>query len=198
VELEGLLDEAVRRAAEIVAANDDAKPGGPELSTQQRQHVAQVIGHAAIKYADLSQNRTSDYVFGYDKMVGMQGNTATYMQYSYARIQNIFAKGGVDIDVLRESDAAIRLTGPSERALSVQLLRFPEALEDMMADYRPNQLTSYLYELARRFAEFYEACPVLKAESAEVRHSRLLLCDTVGRTLRLGLSLLGINVVEKM
>ena len=101
VGLEGLLDEAVRRAGEIVAANDDAKPDGPELSAEQRRQVAETVGIAALKYADLSQNRTSDYVFSYDKMLAMNGNTATYMQYAYARVRSIFAKGGVDVEALR-------------------------------------------------------------------------------------------------
>ena len=102
VGLEGLLDEAVRRALEIVAANDDAKPDGPELSAQQRQQIAETVGIAALKYADLSQNRTSDYVFSYDKMLAMNGNTATYMQYAYARVRSIFAKGNVDVEALRQ------------------------------------------------------------------------------------------------
>ena len=105
VGLEGLLDEAVRRALDIVAANDDAKPDGPELSAEQRRQIAEGVGIAALKYADLSQNRTSDYVFSYDKMLAMTGNTATYMQYAYARVRSIFAKGNVDVDALRASSA---------------------------------------------------------------------------------------------
>jgi arginyl-tRNA synthetase len=198
VSLEGLLDEAVRRAYVVVSENDDAKRDGPELSPVQREHVAQVIGHAAIKYADLSQNRTSDYVFSYDKMVAMQGNTATYLQYSFARIQNIFAKGGVDPAALREGPPRLELTEDRERALALQILQLDESLADVVVDYRPNLLTNYLYQLAKRFAEFYEVCPVLKAESASTRESRLVLCDLTARTLQLGLSLLGIQVVEKM
>ncbi len=198
VGLEELLDEAVRRAHKVVSENDDTKPRGPELSAAQRQHIADVIGHAAIKYADLAQNRTSDYVFSFDKMVAMQGNTATYMQYSYARIQAIFAKGNVDVEKLRDSTSAITLSDPRERGLAIQLLQFEESLEEMLADYRPNLLTNYLYQLAKKFAEFYEACPVLKADATEIRESRLLLCDLVARTLRQGLSLLGIRVVDKM
>ena len=119
VSLEGLLDQAVAQARQVVSANDDAKRNGPELTEQQRDHIANVIGHAAIKYADLSQNRTSDYVFSYDKMVAMQGNTATYMQYSYARIQNIFAKGGVDRQVLRTGPAVLAISEVKERNLAV-------------------------------------------------------------------------------
>ena len=113
VGLEGLLDEAVAKAYGVVCANDDGKPGGPELSEADRRHIAHVVGHAAIKYADLSQNRTSDYVFSFDKMVALEGNTATYMQYSYARTQSIFAKGKVDLDTLRTSPEpfAVRTSG---------------------------------------------------------------------------------------
>ena len=198
VGLEGLLDEAVRRAAEIVNANDDAKPGGAELSAEERNRVAETVGIAALKYADLSQNRTSDYVFSYDKMLAMNGNTATYMQYAYARVRSIFAKGSVDIDALRTSGAKIRLDTPAERALGLELLRFGEALDLAVADYRPNQLTAYLFELANRYSTFFEHCPVLRADSDELRQSRFLLCDLTARTIRQGLDLLGINVVDRM
>jgi arginyl-tRNA synthetase len=198
VGLEGLLDEAVRRAGEIVAANDDAKPGGPELSAPQRQRIAEIVGIGALKYADLAQNRTSDYVFSYDKMLAMNGNTATYMQYAYARVRSIFAKGGVDVDALRTSGAAIRLDSPAERALGLKLLQLGEALDLAVVDYRPSQLTGYLFELAECYSTFYEACPVLKAEGPAVRDSRLLLCDLTARTIAKGLELLGIEVVEQM
>ena len=198
VGLEGLLDEAVRRAAEIVAANDDAKKDGPELSPDERARVAEIVGIGAIFYADLSHNRTSDYVFSYDKMLAMTGNTGTYMQYAYARVSSIFAKGGVDVEALRASGSPILLDTPAERALGLELLRFAEALDLMVADYRPNQLTSYLFELSNRYSTFYEACPVLKADSAPLRASRLLLCDLTARTIRKGLELLGIKVVDRM
>ena len=198
VGLEGLLDEAVRRARQIVDANDDAKPDGPELSAEQRARVAETVGIGALKYADLSQNRTSDYVFSYDKMLAMNGNTATYMQYAYARVRSIFAKGGVDVEALRASGAPILLGTPAERALGLELLRFGEALDLVVADYRPNQLTSYLFELANCYSTFFENCPVLRAETAELRQSRLVLCDLTARTIRQGLELLGIDVVEKM
>lgn len=198
VGLEGLLDEAVARAAAIVAANDESKPGGQELTTQQREQIAETVGIAALKYADLSQNRSSDYVFSYDKMLAMNGNTATYMQYAYARVRSIFAKGTVDIDALRAAGAPICLGTPAERALGLELLRFAEALELVVADYRPNQLTAYLFELANRYSTFFEQCPVLRAESEALRQSRLLLCDLTARTVQEGLELLGIEVVEKM
>ncbi len=198
VGLEGLLDEAVRRAAAIVAENDDAKPDGPELSAEDRRNVAETVGIAAIKYADLSQNRTSDYKFSYDKMVATTGNTATYMQYAYARVRSIFRKGNEDPEAVRNSGARITLDSPAERALALELLRFGEALNMTVADYRPNQLTGYLFDLANRYSTFFEQCPVLKAETPELRQSRLLLCDLTARTIAKGLELLGIRVVEQM
>lgn len=198
VGLEGLLDEAVAKAYAVVCANDDQKPGGPELSEEERRRVAAVVGHGAIKYSDLSHNRTSDYIFSYDKMLSLEGNTATYMQYSYARVQSIFARGNVDVAALRSAHAALTLTHPAERAIAVQILQFEEALEQAVLDFRPNQLTDYLFELARRFSTFFEKCPVLKADSEPLRISRLLLCDLTGRVIRQGLALLGIDVVDRM
>ena len=189
--LEMLLDEAVAQAARIVAEN-------PEVPPERQAAVAEAVGIAAIKYADLSQNRTSDYVFSFEKMLAMNGNTATYMQYAYARVRSIFAKGGVDVAALRTSGTPILLTTPAERALAVELTRFAEALELTVADYRPNQLTGYLFELANRYSTFFEKCPVLKAESPELKQSRLLLCDLTARAIQKGLELLGIKVVEKM
>jgi len=120
------------------------------------------------------------------------------MQYAYARVRSIFAKGSVDVDALRASGAKIRLDTPAERALGLELLRFGEAMDLAVVDYRPNQLTAYLFELANRYSTFFENCPVLRAESDEVRRSRLLLCDLTARTIRQGLDLLGINVVDRM
>jgi arginyl-tRNA synthetase len=148
VGLEGLLDEAIERALKIVSENDDAKPSGPELSAEERQRVAEAVGIGAVKYADLSQNRTSDYTFSYDKMLAMQGNTATYMQYAHARIRSIFARGEQQLGgelLSGVSAGAVRLDHPAERALAIELLRFAEALEMVLADYRPNQLTNYLF-----------------------------------------------------
>jgi arginyl-tRNA synthetase len=188
----------VQRAHQVVSENDDAKPGGAELSAEQRRHVAEVVGHAAIKYADLSQNRASDYVYSEEKMVALKGNTATYLQYSYARVVNIFARGQVDAEALRRDPAPVRIEHEQERQLALALLRLPEAVDEVIVDYRPNHLTGYLFDLATRFSEFYEACPVLRADNDEQRVSRLQLCDLVARTLKLGLSLLGIQVVDKM
>ena len=158
--------------------------------------IDHVVGHAAIKYADLSQNRASDYVFSEEKMVALKGNTATYLQYSYARAINILSKGGVDQEQL--DVRPITLEHAKERKLALTLLRFPEACDEVVIDFRPNLLTSYLYDVASTFAEFYEACPVLKADTEEDRNNRLRLCYLVARVLRQGLALLGIQVVDKM
>jgi len=198
VGLEGLLDEAVRRALAIVSSTDDAKPEGPEMPDARRREVAEAVGIGALKYADLSQNRTSDYVFSYDKMLAMNGNTATYMQYAYARVLSIFAKGQIDVAALRAKAPALHLAHPAERALGLAILRCSEALELAAADYRPNHLTAYLYELANRYSTFFEQCPVLRAEGDATRESRLALCDLTARVLKLGLSLLNIQVVDKM
>jgi arginyl-tRNA synthetase len=198
VGLEGLLDEAVRRARAIVDSNDDGKPGGAELSDEQRQVTAERIGIAALKYADLSQNRTSDYEFSYDKMLAMNGNTATYMQYAYARVRSIFSRGQIDIGALRSSGGSIQFSSPAERSLGLAILRFSEALDMVVLDYRPNQLTSYLFDLAGAYSTFFEQCPVLKAENESLKQSRLLLCDLTSRVIHKGLELLGIEVVEKM
>ncbi len=199
VGLGNVLDEAVAHALKVVSQNDDAKPTGAELSPAQRENISEVVGIGAIKYADLSHNRTSDYVFSYEKMMATTGNTATYMQYSYARVQSIFRRGKVDIAALRQRGAAIEISDPHERALAVELIRLPEALADVVADYRPNQLTNYLFDqLGKRFSDFFEHCPVLKADTNASRDSRLLLCDLTARTLKQGLDLLGIDVVEQM
>jgi arginyl-tRNA synthetase len=198
VGLESLLDEAVQRALTVVSESDDAKPNGPELSDEERNQIADAVGHGAIKYADLSHNRTSDYVFSYDKMLALTGNTATYLQYSYARVNGIFSKGSIDIEELRQSDASIQIVEPAERALALELLRFGDALADVVEDYRPNQLTNYLFQLTKVFFSFYEQCPVLKAKEESTRNSRLLLCDLTARTIRQGLDLLGIHVVQRM
>ncbi|HBT76114.1 MAG TPA: arginine--tRNA ligase [Planctomycetaceae bacterium] len=203
VGLESLLDEAQERALAVVQANlspenEGNDPSEKERSEQEHRETARRIGIGALIYADLSQNRESDYVFSYDKMLAMNGNTATYMQYAYARVRGIFLKGGVDIDALRKSGIAIRIREPQERALALELLRFDEALDWALRDYRPNILTAYLFELANRYSNFFEHCPVLKAADEETKISRLLLCDLTARTIRKGLELLGIETVERM
>ena len=194
VGLEALLDEGVERAAAVVGSGEEGRAG---MSAEDRRHVAETVGIGAIKYADLSQNRTTDYVFSFDKMLQLTGNTAAYMQYAVARVEGIFTKGGIDRGQLRRACHGVLLSDPKERALALELLRFGEALEDVEADSRPNVLTAWLYDLAGCYSTFYDSLSVLKAEGAE-RDSRLALCDLTGRVLRRGLDLLGIGTVEKM
>jgi arginyl-tRNA synthetase len=202
IELTVLLDEAAKLGLEKYEANTaERRAHGhkvPELSDDEKRVIAETVGVGAVKYADLSQNRTSDYVFDYDKMLATVGNTATYMQYAYARCRSIFREGGVDDARFRTSPPAVLITHPAERALALQLLRFPEAVEAAAADYLPHLITAYLWDLAKSFSGFFEACPVLKAETPELRDSRLLLVDLVGRVIRQALDLLGIRTVERM
>ncbi|WP_337176748.1 arginine--tRNA ligase [Paludisphaera sp.] len=192
VGLESLLDEAVAEARKVVDANS------PDIDPEDRARVAEIVGLGAVKYADLSQNRISDYVFDWSKMMAMNGNTATYLQYAYARIQNIFRKGEITPEAIRDRAPAILLSHPAERALAVRVPRLPEVLEQAAAELKPNVLTDYLFDLANAYSTFYVECPVLKAESDERRDSRLALCDLTARTLKFGLDLLGIDVVDRM
>ena len=195
VGLEALLDEGVARAFSVVTTADaDRGSGMPEA---ERRRIADAVGIGAIKYADLAQNRTTDYTFSFDKMLELKGNTAAYMQYAVARVEGIFAKGGIDRGAVRREAGEIAFTDGRERALAMKLLRFAEALEDVEADYRPNVLTAYLFDVAGAYSTFYDALSVLKAEGAE-RTTRLALCDLTGQVLRTGLELLGIRVPERM
>lgn len=194
VKLRDLLDEAVDRARTDLETR---------LQAEERQetpefidHVAQTVGLGAVKYADLSQNRTSNYIFSYDKMLALQGNTAPYMLYAYVRIQGISRKGGINFEQL-EGNARIILQEETELALAKYLLQLDEIIATVEADLLPNRLCQYLFELSQKFNQFYDRCPVLSAE-ASLQTSRLLLCDLTARTLKLGLSLLGIQVLERM
>jgi arginyl-tRNA synthetase len=195
VKLRDLLDEAVERAKAVVEAKN------PDLSDEEKGRIAEAVGIGAVKYADYSNNRTSDYVFSFDRMLAMDGNTAPYMQYAYARIKSIERKAeskGVTIEEELKGIASLHLTEPSELELAKHLVRYAEAIEAAVGDYRPNHLTAYLYELAQKFSVFYTNCPVLDAP-AEKRPTRLLLCDVTANTIRHGLTdLLGIAVVEQM
>jgi arginyl-tRNA synthetase len=195
VKLKELLDEAVERAHKIV----DEK--NPDLPEEQKNRIAKAVGIGAVKYADFSNNRTSDYVFSFDKMLAMDGNTAPYMQYAYARVQSIKDKGterGIEADKEIAGLRVVSLTEPSELDLAKHLIRYSEAIEAAVGDYRPNYLTSYLYELAQKFSVFYTDCPVLDA-GPDKRPTRLLLCDLTAKTIKHGLNeLLGIEVVEQM
>jgi len=192
VGLESLLDEAVSVARKVVEENS------PDLDPGLRGEVAEIVGLGAIKYADLSQNRMSDYVFDLKKMTANFGNTGAYLQYAYARIRSIFRRGGFDPDAVRAARPAIVLGGPAERGLGLALLRLPEMLELAAHELKPNILADYLFGLANAFSTFFEECPVLKAETPALRDSRLALADLTARTLRHGLGLLGIDVVERM
>jgi arginyl-tRNA synthetase len=195
VKLKELLDEAVEQASKIVNAKN------PELSDKQKEKIAKAVGIGAVKYADYSNSRTSDYVFRFDKMLAMDGNTAPYMQYAYARVKSIERKAqsrGIDVANELAGLKKINLTEPSELCLAKHLIRYGEAIQAAIADYRPNYLTSYLYELAQKFSAFYTECPVLDA-GPDKRPTRLLLCDLSARTIEHGLTnLLGIEVVEQM
>jgi arginyl-tRNA synthetase len=198
VGLESLLNESVVRARAIVDANDDAKPSGPELDEAARARIAETVGIGAIKYADLSQNRETDYVFSWDKMLATTGDTATYMQYAFARVSGIFRRGTINRDALRRTGGEIILDAPAERALALQLARFSEVLDQAAGECRPNFLTHYLFETANSFSTFFEQCPVLKAETEALRTSRLLLSDLTARVIAQGLELLGIGTIEQM
>lgn len=197
--LDQLLDEAVRLAKEVYQAayHQEGEIQSKE-SLEDLNRVGEVVGIGAVKYADLCQNRTSDYVFNWEKMMAMEGNTATYMQYAYARNRSIFRKGGFNPDDYRNSSIPVLLETAEERGLALQLFRFEEALTLSLVDYKPSQITLYLWDLAKAYSVFFQNCPVLKAPNEEIRQSRLLLCDLTARVLKQGLELLGISVLEKM
>ena len=191
VKLGDLLDEAEERAFKIVSEKS------ADMPEAQRKEIARVVGHGAVKYADLLPNRQSDYIFSWDKMLALTGNTAPYLQYAYARIESIFRKAGETSNVERRT-SNVELTMPEEIALARHLLNFGITLEAVAEEYRPNYLSNYLYELAGKFTSFYENCPVLKADDAATRASRLGLCDLTARVLKQGLETLGIETVEQM
>ena len=172
----------------------------PELSDAEKRDIAEVVGVGAVKYADLGQNRTSDYKFSFDKMLATDGNTATYMQYAYARCRSIFRKGDEDDGRFRTSPPPVQIVESEERALVLALLRFPEALESAAAEYAPHAITSYLWDVAKAYSSFFASrrCAVLKADTPQLRDSRLLLCDVTARVIQKALHLLGIRTVERM
>lgn len=186
VQLGDVLREAVERARGLVAEKN------PDLPAGEIDAIARAVGLGAVKYAELSQHRMTDYVFSWEKMLSFQGNTAPYLQYSHVRVCSIFRKAGDDAPAVR-----LAITEPAERALALKLLQFAEIVPQVLTDFRPNLLANYLYEVASTFHAFFEACPVLKAEG-ETRESRLALCALTARTLRTGLDLLGIGTPERM
>ena len=202
VPLRELLEEACKRARKII----DEK--NPDLSDEEKSDIAEKIGIGAVKYADLSQYRTTDYIFSWDRMLSLHGNTAPYLQNAYVRIRSIFRKAG-EHTVAGIADAgpgsptpattttALTLKDPAELDLAKRLCQFGEIVPQVLNGFRPNILANYLFELANSFHAFYEACPVLKSEEP-ARGSRLALCDLTGRVLQRGLDLLGINLPERM
>jgi len=196
VKLGDLLDEAEKRAFEIVQAKQLERDESERVPENLWPEIARVVGLGAVKYADLLPNRQSDYVFSWDKMLALQGNTAPYLQYAYARIRSIFRK--TEAGDFPPGNVAFKLAAPEELALAKHLLNFGLTLEAVAGELRPNYLCNYLHELAGKFTGFYENCPVLKAGDAATRHSRLALCDLTARVLRQGLAALGIETVEQM
>ncbi|PJG83381.1 arginine--tRNA ligase [Caviibacterium pharyngocola] len=190
VKLADLLDEAIERADKLIAEKSTA------LSTEEKAAVVEAVGIGSVKYADLSKNRTTDYVFDWDNMLSFEGNTAPYMQYAYTRIRSIFNKAQIDEATL--AAANIQLSDEKERLLAIKLLQFEEAVQIVAKEGTPHILCAYLYELAGIFSGFYEHCPILNNDDEQVKLSRLKLALLTEKTLKQGLDLLGIKTVEKM
>ncbi|OIT24603.1 arginine--tRNA ligase [Glaesserella parasuis] len=188
VKLADLLDEAVERAEKLIAEKN------PDLTASEKQAVVEAVAIGAVKYSDLSKNRTTDYVFDWDNMLSFEGNTAPYMQYAYTRVRSIFSRAGIDPNSLTGN---IVLIDEKERNLAIKLLQFEEAVMVVAKDGTPHVLCQYLYELAGIFSSFYEAYPILNAEES-IKQSRLKLAHLTAKTLKQGLDLLGIKTVEKM
>ncbi|QGY29523.1 arginine--tRNA ligase [Pantoea cypripedii] len=189
IKLADLLDEAVERALALVSEKN------PDMTPQELQDLAEVVGIGAVKYADLSKSRTTDYVFDWDNMLAFEGNTAPYMQYAYTRVLSVFRKAGIDADNLQ---GAIVLTEEREAQLATRLLQFEEVITQVARDGTPHVMCAYLYDLAGQFSGFYEHCPILSAEDEQVRNSRLQLAALTAKTLKQGLDTLGIKTVERM
>jgi arginyl-tRNA synthetase len=190
VKLQELIHESIERGTATVAEKS------PELSPEEQAAVGRMIGIGAIKYADLSTDRVKDYVFDWDRMLAFEGNTGPYLQYAHARICSIFRRAEVSRESVRS--VAPSLGSPQERQLALKLLAFDGAVAETLDRYLPHRLCTYLFELAQDFTAFYEACSVLKAESDELRTSRLALADLTARVLACGLGLLGIDAPERM
>ncbi|MFA0068707.1 arginine--tRNA ligase, partial [Vibrio breoganii] len=189
VRLVDLLDEAEERAGKLIESKN------PELAEDEKKNIASTVAMAAVKYADLSKHRTTDYVFDWDNMLAFEGNTAPYMQYAYTRVASVFAKAGVSMDDLQGD---IIVTDEKEKALIAKLMQFEEAVQAVAREGQPHIMCSYLFELAGQFSSFYEACPILVAEDEAVKQSRLQLAALTAKTIKQGLSLLGIETLERM
>ncbi|OWS73766.1 arginine--tRNA ligase [Pantoea sp. VS1] len=189
IKLSDLLDEAVERAHALVSEKN------PEMSAAELKELAEVVGIGAVKYADLSKSRTTDYIFDWDNMLAFEGNTAPYMQYAYTRVLSVFRKAGIEADSLHGD---IILTDEREALLATRLLQFEETITQVARDGTPHVMCAYLYDLAGLFSGFYEHCPILSAEEENVRNSRLQLAALTAKTLKQGLDTLGIKTVERM
>ena len=198
VALTDLLDEAEERARAIVEEKDAERRDAEPLSDDEKIAIARAVGLGAVKYAELSQHRLTDYIFSWDRMLSFQGNTAPYLQNAYVRSRSIFRRGGLDPEAAGDANVSLVLSEPAERDLAKKLAGFAETVPAVLDDFRPNLLANYLYELAGTFHTFFEACPVLKADAGSQRETRLTLCRVTARTLRVGLGLLGIDVPERM
>ncbi|MET3075484.1 arginine--tRNA ligase [Pantoea leporis] len=189
IRLADLLDEAVERAHALVSEKN------PEMSAQELKDLSEVVGIGAVKYADLSKSRTTDYIFDWDNMLAFEGNTAPYMQYAYTRVLSVFRKAGIDADSL---SGDIVLTEEREAQLATRLLQFEEVITQVARDGTPHVMCAYLYDLAGQFSGFYEHCPILSTEDENIRQSRLQLAALTAKTLKQGLDTLGIKTVERM
>jgi len=188
IKLAELLDEAVSRASELI------KEKNPDINTTDLAEISAKVGIGAVKFADLSKNRTSDYIFNWKTMLSFEGATAPYLQYAYSRIQSIFVKAGVS-----QTQANIAIIEPQEKALALKLLQLEDVIDAVISECTPNLLCNYLYELASLYMSFYEACPILKEGiEADVKESRLALCQLIAKTLKQGLDVLGIDVMDRM
>ncbi|MGK0599400.1 arginine--tRNA ligase [Yokenella regensburgei] len=190
VKLADLLDEALERARRLVAEKN------PDMPADELEKLANAVGIGAVKYADLSKNRTTDYVFDWDNMLAFEGNTAPYMQYAYTRVLSVFRKAGIEERAL--TNASVVIKEDREAQLAARLLQFEETLNVVAREGTPHVMCAYLYDLAGLFSGFYEHCPILSADSEEIRNSRLKLALLTAKTLKLGLDTLGIETVERM
>ena len=188
VRLAALLDEAEQRATKLIEEKNS------DWSEDEKANIAKTVAMAAVKYADLSKHRTTDYIFDWDNMLAFEGNTAPYMQYAYTRVASIFSKAGISMD---ELSGSILVSEEKEKALVAKLMQFEEAVQSVAREGQPHILCGYLFELAGQFSGFYEACPILNAEE-DVKNSRLKLAALTAKTIKQGLSLLGINTLERM
>jgi arginyl-tRNA synthetase len=190
IKLAELLDEAVVRAKEVI------KEKNPDYDDEKLLEIATKVGIGAVKFADLSKNRTSDYIFNWKTMLSFEGATAPYLQYAYSRIQSIFSKADVNQSTFTANIAVIE---PQEKALALKLLQLEDVVDAVISECTPNLLCNYLYELASLYMSFYEACPILKDDiNEEVKASRLALCQVISNTLKQGLDILGIEVMDRM